>query len=171
MAPNTRYEEGESRLHIREIRVADDLKIGEIIRQVLIEYGANKPGFAWQDPELDTMTHAYQGRDRCYLVLEHNSQLMGGGGIGPFTCHLPHTCELQKMYLLPQARGRGYGQKLIDRLFDAAIERRYAHCYLESTSSMVEALSLYQKMGFKALEEPLGSSGHNACDHWLLRSL
>ena len=54
-----------------------------------------------------------------YFVAEINGEV-GGGGIYP-TDGLPEdTCELVKMYLLPQARGAGLGRTLIEKCIDKA---------------------------------------------------
>lgn len=159
-------------MQIRNIEKRDNQSVSELIRSVLTEYGANRPGFAWQDPELDRMSEAYTQSDRVYKVLEGAGEVLGAGGFGPFECsEYPQCCELQKMYLWPDARGKGWGRALIEQLQKEAKELGYQYMYLESLSSMEEALSLYIKQGFKRLPEPLGDSGHNACDEWLLIAL
>lgn len=159
-------------MQIRDVETADDQRVAELIRSVLTEYGANRPGFAWQDPELDHMSRAYALDDRRYKVLVVDGEVVGGGGFGPFECsEYPHCCELQKMYLFPHARGKGWGRALIEQLQKDAKDKGYHYMYLESLSSMGEALGLYQSQGFKRLPKPLGDSGHNACDEWLLIAL
>ena len=159
-------------MQIRNIEKRDNQSVSELIRNVLIEYGANRPGFAWQDPELDRMCEAYAQSDRVYKVLESENKVVGAGGFGPFECsEYPHCCELQKMYLFPEARGKGWGRALIEQLQIEAKELGYQYMYLESLTAMEEALRLYIKQGFKRLPAPLGDSGHNACDEWLLIAL
>jgi len=145
--------------------------MGEIIRAVLTEFGANREGFAWQDPELDLMSDAYSMQGQVYLVIESEGRIVGGGGVSSFLCNLESCCELQKMYLLPEARGRGWGDALIDQLLLEANEMAYQFCYLETLKNMSKAVTLYQKKGFDLLESPLGDSGHNACDEWYLLDL
>ncbi|KZZ42629.1 hypothetical protein A3758_01690 [Oleiphilus sp. HI0118] len=160
------------KMQIRNIENRDNHRVSELIRSVLTEYGANRPGFAWQDPELDRMSAAYDHSDRVYKVIESESDVVGAGGFGPFLCaKYPYCCELQKMYLLPEARGKGWGRALIEQLQREAKDLGYTHMYLESLSTMEEALRLYVKQGFKRLSDPLGDSGHTACDEWLLIAL
>jgi putative acetyltransferase len=158
-------------IHIRPIEVQDNPHIERIIRQVLTEFGANKPGFAWQDPELSRLSEAYQSSDRCYLVALDGEHILGGAGIAPFDCDEEGVCELQKMYLLPESRGLGVGQRLMSQLMIAAKAMGYQQCYLETIGSMEQANQLYQKNGFKRLSQRLGNSGHNACDVLYLRDL
>lgn len=157
---------------IREIEAKDDTQVAELIRVVLTEFGANRPGFAWQDPELNAMSQAYQGDNKVYKVLVEGERVLGAGGIGPFECNeYAACCELQKMYFHHALRGKGWGRVLIEELMSDARSLGYQFCYLESLSSMEGALALYKKMGFKRLEKPLGESGHNACDEWWLLAL
>mgnify|MGYP000403182626 CR=1 FL=1 len=156
---------------IRRIAPEDTAIMASIIRQVLTEFGANKPGFAWQDPELNDLYHAYSKYRDQYYVIEFAGNIVGGGGLAEFICDLPQCCEFQKMYLLPQARGKGIGLKLISTLLLAADEFEYSNVYLETLNTMAEARRLYLASGFNALNSPLGNSGHNACDAWYLKSL
>ncbi|MBY5991851.1 GNAT family N-acetyltransferase [Ferrimonas balearica] len=158
-------------LHLRPIESRDDGAIAAIIRQTLVEYGANRPGFAWADPELDRLSQVYTGPGARYLVAELEGTLVGGAGIAPFACHLDAVCELQKMYLGPLARGRGVGQALISALLPFASEAGYRHCYLETFGPMTAAQALYRKNGFEPLAQPWGDSGHTACDCWFAKKL
>ncbi|GAA5215604.1 GNAT family N-acetyltransferase [Corallincola platygyrae] len=150
---------------IREVRAEDNSALADVIRRVLIEFGANKPGFAWQDPSLDCMFESYSAPGHCYLVAIEDGKLLGGAGIGPLEGDGGARCELQKMYLLPDARGRGFGGQIIDRLLDWA-KHRYQYCYLETLASMSAANRLYLHRGFQQLAEPLGCTGHGSCDTW-----
>jgi putative acetyltransferase len=156
---------------IRPIQDKDNRAIAQIIRQVLAELGAARPGFAWSDPELDAMAQTYSHPGTRYFVVEHQGTVMGGGGIAPFPCEYPQTCELQKMYFLPTARGQGVGNRLIDRLLATAHQLQYQGCYLETLSTMTRAIRLYEKKGFTPLAQALGCSGHTACNRFYWRPL
>jgi len=156
---------------IRNIQPADNPYIAAIIRQVLTEFGANRPGFAWADPELDQLTQAYRGDAAAYYVVTADQTVIGGGGVAPFPCEYEGLCELQKMYLLPDFRGKGLGQTLMQKLLNTALALGYRGCYLETFDAMQSALQLYQKFGFEPLDAPLGNSGHNSCNRFLLRWL
>jgi len=157
---------------IRAIEAKDDIQVADLIRNVLTEFGANRPGFAWQDPELDAMSQYYVGGYASYKVVADGERILGAGGFARFECdEYPQCCELQKMYLYPECRGQGVGRALIEELVNEARILGYEYCYLESLSTMTQALSLYAKQGFKKLNQPLGASGHNACDEWWLLKL
>jgi len=158
-------------LNVRPILSSDNLIVARIIRDALTEFGANRPGFAWQDPELNDMYSAYEQSSAVYLVVEIGNRIVGGGGISRFDCELSDCCELQKMYLLPSIRGKGAGERLMTALINAANELSYSHIYLETMSTMMQAQSLYLKSGFVRLTHSLGQSGHNGCDAWFMKEL
>jgi putative acetyltransferase len=156
---------------IRTIQPQDNARLAAIIRQVLTEFGANRPGFAWADPELDALAEAYQGEQSVYLVVTVAGAIAGGAGLAPFPCAYPGICELQKMYLLPEYRGQELGQALMTRLLQRAAAMGYRGCYLETLDAMQQALGLYEKFGFQRLSQPLGNSGHSSCNRFYGRWL
>jgi putative acetyltransferase len=96
---------------------------------------------------------------------------VGGCGIFP-TENLPQgTCELVKLYLAKEARGTGLGKHLMEISLSWAKENGYTQVYLESMPELAKAVSIYEKVGFKALDHPLGNSGHCGCDIWMLKEL
>ena len=98
-------------------------------------------------------------------------KIVGGGGIYP-TEGLPEgTCELVKMYLLPEARGIGLGRQLIEMCLGKAREKGFKRIYLETMPELVLALNMYKKFGFENLCEPLGNSGHFGCDLHMILNL
>ena len=82
-----------------------------------------------------------------------------------------HVCELQKMYFLSEARGRGWGKRLLVQCLADARRLGYTYCYLESVDRMQAAAGLYQHLGFALLDAPLGATGHCSCDRYYGRSL
>ena len=102
-------------ISIRTIQPADNPFLSRIVKDTLAEFGANKPGTVYYDPTTDTLFELFQTKGAAYFVAEVDGKIAGGGGIYP-TDGLPaETCELVKMYLLPQARGTGLGRTLIEK--------------------------------------------------------
>lgn len=149
---------------IRKIEPNDNPQVAQIIRTVMPEFGAGGAGFAIHDPEVDNMFGAYTKDRTAYFVCEHNQVILGGGGIAPLEGGDGTICELKKMYFLPDGRGKGWGQALINECLQAAHHFGFASCYLETFNTMDKAMTLYEKMGFKKIPGPLGCTGHFACD-------
>jgi len=156
---------------IRPIEPRDDADVAAIIRAVMPEFGADGPGFAIHDAEVDTMYQAY-AQPRCsYFVVERGGVVIGGGGVAPLEGGEPDVCELRKMYFLPTARGIGAGTAMMQRCLDAARAHGFRRCYLETLTGMDAAQALYKRSGFTALCGPMGGTGHFSCDQFFIRQL
>ena len=156
---------------IRPIRKTDDPTIAALIRSVLLELGVPKKGSAYEDTSLDTLFATYKLSRSAFFVIESDGELVGGGGIGPLQNYDGNVCELQKMYLLPKARGKGWGNSLIKKCLDAARSHGYERCYLETMSYMEAAQHVYRKYGFSYLDSPMGDTGHYACGVHMIMDL
>lgn len=156
---------------IRPILPTDDAAIAGIIRTVMPEFGANGPGFAIHDPEVDHMAAAY-ARPRCaYFVVEREGVVCGGGGVAPLDGGDPDVCELRKMYFLPALRGQGAGAALMLWCLEAARMLGFRRCYLETLHGMDAAQKLYERNGFARIDGPMGATGHFGCNRFYLREL
>lgn len=156
---------------IREIKPEDNAQIAQVIRDVLIEFGAPKTGTAYEDKATDEMFETYQKEKSSYFVIELNGRIIGGAGFAALDNFKGNVCELQKMYFLPSARGKGLGSKLISHCLSNAKAKGFEQCYLETMPYMEAARALYKKNGFISLEKPLGDTGHYSCSVWMLKEL
>ncbi|WP_307810556.1 GNAT family N-acetyltransferase [Gelidibacter salicanalis] len=156
---------------IREIKMEDDAQVAQVIRAVLVEMGAPKVGTAYADEALDIMTATYAQDDRIYFVVDDGGKIIGGAGVAPLENNEGNICELQKMYFLPEARGKGLGAKMMDVCLRKAKSLGYDKCYLETLPYMIDATKLYAKSGFENLDGPLGDTGHYSCNVWMIKSL
>ncbi len=155
---------------IRKIEARDNDEIERIIRACLIEFGADHEGTAWADPDLGRFSEIYNDDKKRYWVAEdENGALVGGVGIGALA-GADGVCELQKMYCLPQVRGHGVAQLLIERALEFAV-LHYTHCYLETLENMVAAQRFYEKHGFLRTYEPIAKTDHFACDVRYIKKL
>lgn len=148
---------------VRKIEKKDDKIVEKIIRDCLIEYGANHEGTAWADPNLDRFSEVYNTEGNKYWVAEdENGNVLGGVGIGRLE-GVDGICELQKMYCVPEARGTGMAQSLIEIALKYA-KMYYRSCYLETLNNMIAAQKFYEKQGFKRIYKPVAKTEHFACD-------
>lgn len=156
---------------IRNIQPFDNAVLAKIIRNALEEFKANKPGTVYFDDTTDNLSDVFTAAKSMYFIAEENGMTLGGGGIYP-TQNLPDdTCELVKLYLSHTARGKGTGKLLMQKCFTAATELGYKKMYLETMPELNIAVPLYEKMGFNYLRAPLGNSGHDGCDIWMIKDL
>ena len=156
---------------IRPIQQHDDPAIAAVIRTVMPEFGATGSGFAINDPEVDWMSRAYAVPRSAYFVVEHEGEVLGGGGVAPLVGGDEGMCELRKMYFLPEARGIGAGSAMMTRCLDAARQFGFHQCYLETLTGMDAAMRLYERSGFRRIGQPMGATGHGGCNTFYLLDL
>jgi len=156
---------------IREIQKEDNPQIASVIREVFIADNFPKTGTAFADVQLDFMFEAYDKARAVYFVVEIEGKIVGGAGVSQLENSNENICELQKMYFLQEARGKGIGFQMIQKCLEKAAELGYEKCYLETLPEMLVAQSLYKKMGFEYLCAPLGNTGHTTCPVWMIKEL
>ena len=156
---------------IREIRKEDNEQIAKVIRQVLVDLGVPKVGTAYADAALDCMTETYNKENAAYFVVDVNGKIIGGAGVAQLDNFDGNVCELQKMYFLPEARGKGLGTAMMDMCLTKAKTYGFEKCYLETMPYMTDAKKLYAKVGFENMDGPLGDTGHYSCNVWMIKTL
>lgn len=155
---------------IREIRKEDNPQVAKVIRQVLIDLGVPKVGTAYEDPSLDQMFEHYEKPKATYFVVENNGYILGCAGVAQLDNYEGNVCELQKMYFLEEARGKGVGHKMITVCLERAKEYGFDACYLETMPNMEAAQKLYKKMGFEYIDARMGDTGHYSCPVFMLKT-
>ena len=156
---------------IRSISADDNGQMAAVIRQVSAEYGltADK-GYGVADKTLDCLSEVYQANNSHYWVIELDGKILGGAGIAPLAGE-ENICELQKMYFSSELRGKGFAKRLALQAINFATEQGFSDCYLETTANLIQAIKLYESLGFQHIDRPLGNTGHNACEITMLKPL
>jgi putative acetyltransferase len=157
---------------IRHIEPKDNAAMANVIRRSLEEFGANRPGTVYYDDSTDHLYELFQSEPLSeYFIAEKDGILLGGAGIYPTDALPEGTCELVKMYLTPSARGLGLGRTMIAKCLEAAKNKGFTAVYLETMPELKKAVSVYEKFGFSYLDGPMGNSGHNGCDIWMIKHI
>lgn len=159
--------------YIRPIKQSDNVSICQLIQDCLKEFGADREGFAFADPDLGKLYQSHNQPGWFYLVVVRKTDhvIVGGGGVGTLQGASKSLCELKKMYLSSEVRGTGLGNRLLQMIIEQAKSMGYKKCYLETLRNMNQAVTLYKRSGFIELDRPLGDSGHFGCDAWYIKKL
>ncbi len=150
---------------IRQWQFQDRSGTNAIISSVLAEYGLDwQPDGADRDV-VDIETY-YLDRGGDFWVVEDRGQLVGTSGYYP--CNRGEKAvEIRKMYLLPSARGQGLGRRLLAELERAIAKRGYTEIWIETASSLQEAVKLYELNGY----QPATGVETPRCDRVYVKSL
>jgi putative acetyltransferase len=158
-------------MQIRPISIQDNASIATIIRNTLLEFGAAQPGTMYYDPNVYHTFEQFQQAGCAYFVVELEGKVLGGGGVFR-TKGLPEgTAELSRMYLLPEARGKGMGKALLQHNEQVARQLGYQQLYLETMPELKSAIPLYEKFGYEYLNAPLCDTGHFGCGIQMLKKI
>lgn len=119
-----------------------------VVFQVLEEYGLI-PEPEGVDKDLYNIEHYY--KNGFFGVVEYKGNIVGTFGMGLIS---QGQCEIRKMYLLPEHRGKGLGKQMLHYLLALAKENSCISVGLETASVLQEAVQLYLKNGFRLVPVP-----------------
>jgi GNAT superfamily N-acetyltransferase len=124
-------------------------------------------------PELveSTMQHLdwFMQPKGCLLLGYVDDQPMGIACLKPLTDSIG---EVKRMFVRPEARNRGLGRALLDRLLEEARQIGYKRVRLDSARFMTEAHQLYRKSGFREIEAYEGSEiPKEFQNHWIFMEM
>ncbi len=98
--------------------------------------------------ELDTLEFHYGAPGGAFLLAEEGCTALGCAGLRRLSAQ---DGEMKRLYVVPEARGRGVGMLLANGAIHAAEELGYRRVLLDTLPSMTEAQALYGRLGFVSI--------------------
>jgi len=120
----------------------------DTIRELWREYWASigLPGdFQNFDAELASLPGVYQR----LLIERVDGKPAGTIALRPSA---NNACEVKRLYVRPEYRGRGLARKLVDTAIGEARAQGYTQIFCDTLPSMQSALALYKSIGFVETE-------------------
>jgi len=122
-------------------------------RELFLEY-AGSLGFnlCFQnfDKELAGLPGEYATPEGRLLLAECDGQLAGCVALHKLSGEI---CEMKRLYLRPQFRGKGLGRSLAERIIAEARQVGYRRMRLDTVEPvMKDAVGIYRKLGFAEIE-------------------
>ena len=119
-------------------------------RELFLEY-AHSLGFSlcFQgfDKELAELPGDYAPPDGRLLLAEYDGKLAACVALHKLESGI---CEMKRLYLRPQFRGKGLGRVLAERIISDARQIGYHRMRLDTVEPvMKDAVAMYRKLGFK----------------------
>ena len=112
--------------------------------------------------QLDAYLKVLDGDDHAFYAQFNKSSLLKNAvicyendkaiGIGAYKEFEPKAAEIKRMYTLPQYRGKGVAKAILTELEAWAKEENYTTSILETGFMQVDAIGLYQKLGYQITE-------------------
>jgi GNAT superfamily N-acetyltransferase len=83
-----------------------------------------------------------------FVALFEDDRAIAGGGVKRLD---DEACEIKRMYVVPEARGRGLGRRLLEELEDEARRMGYRIVRLDTGPQQPGAQRMYQAAGYRAI--------------------
>ncbi len=118
------------------------------IRDLFLEYASSLGfdlGFQGFEKELEELPGEYARPEGRLLLAIEESEPAGCVALRRIE---GATCEMKRLYVRPQHRGRGAGKTLATAVIGEAWEAGYRRMRLDTVPWMTEALALYRSLGF-----------------------
>ena len=123
----------------------DGERVIKLVSDVLLEFQLPFD-LSSKDADLQDIEIAYILPGGMFEVIEDKrGRLLGTYGLFPLNSS---SCELRKMYFLPEIRGIGLGREALERAVDHARRLGFKTIVLETISVLERAIRLYIRFGF-----------------------
>lgn len=135
---------------VREAHIPEDL---DLVRQLFREYEqAIGVDLCFQDfeAELASLPGAYARPQGVLLLAFLDRKPVGCAALKPLANS--RACELKRLYVRPEGRGRGIGLGLVRRVLREAKRQGYDTIRLDTLARMETALKLYRQLGFREIK-------------------
>ena len=123
------------------------------VKDLIIEY-AGRLGrdlsFQNIDEELKDPAHKYTAPEGELLVAVDDNDVVIG--MVAYHRHSSDRCEMKRLYVKPEARGRHLGETLVKEIIAHAVDAGYREMVLDTVVPLRSAIGLYKKHGFEECE-------------------
>jgi ribosomal protein S18 acetylase RimI-like enzyme len=117
----------------------------ELIQEYALSLGLDL-GFQDFEQEMATFPSQYSPPGGCLFVAQYENKIVGCVGLRDQGSGI---CEMKRMYVQPNFRGKGLGKALAEAGIDKARSMGYTHMRLDTAPSMESAIRLYTSLGFR----------------------
>ena len=100
------------------------------------------------ESELANLPGKYAPPSGTLLLAMDGQKALGCGALRRFGPIQDNTCEMKRLYVCPEARGRGMGGDIARRLVQEGVRLGYNTMLLDTLDRLVSAIHLYESLGF-----------------------
>ncbi len=112
--------------------------------------------------DMDDIQHNYFENGGTFLVMSDAERIIGSGALRKLD---EVTCELKRLWFLPEYHGKGYGWQMLSTLLEIARQMGYKKIRLETDANyQTRAVRLYQRAGFQQVPRKSDEPGDIAME-------
>src|SRR5215470_988179 len=133
-----------------DLLTPDTPDLWNVARRLVREYAASLNldlGFQDFDREIASLPAEYGPPHGHFLLARLDGRFIG---CGAFRRLSDVSCEMKRLYVVPDGRGTGAGRTMATALIAEAKRRGYTAMLLDTLPSMHDAHRLYASLGFEA---------------------
>jgi len=130
---------------------ADSAEWTDKVRKIFQQYAGSLSfdlGFQGFAAELANLPGEYAPPAGCLLLATQGKEIVGCVALRPLGGLL---CEMKRLYVVPEWRGKGIGLILAEAVIREAFRIGYGRMRLDTVPSMTSAIRLYRSLGFKEI--------------------
>ncbi|GED69280.1 acetyltransferase CD1211 [Brevibacillus reuszeri] len=101
------------------------------------------------ETELQSLPGEYAEPEGCILLATYEEQTAGCVALRKID---EDVCEMKRLYVKPNYKGKGIGRELASSIIEEAKKRGYSYIRLDTLPTMGQAISLYSSLGFYEIE-------------------
>lgn len=134
------------------MQIVDGTAYSDEVKKLIKEYYhrlGRDLSFQNIEAELDDPAVRYSPPQGELLVALENDEVLGMVAYHRLTSK---RCEMKRLYLTPNARGRHLGERLVETIIEHAKSSGYEEMVLDTIKPLKAAVSIYRKYGFEECE-------------------
>ena len=100
------------------------------------------------EAELANLPGRYAPPSGILLLAKDRQKAVGCGALRRLDTIQDRTCEMKRLYVKPEGRGRGIGKQIARRLIQEGVRLGYSAMLLDTLDRLDGAIHLYESLGF-----------------------
>lgn len=137
-------------MNIRPFKKEDQEQVYKLIHDIILsEFKVESTAYKMSDLKDVSKTYG-SNKKEIFLIAENDGHVIGTVGVKQED---DETALLRRLFLSPEQRSKGFGQKLVKRALQFAKKAGYKKIKFNGTSTMIAALTLCEKTGFIRKED------------------
>ena len=138
----------EQYISITTVETGEDLEAVKTLFRAYVDWLGIDLSYQGFEEELAGMPGKYAPpKGALFAAKDVEGGILGCVGLRAFDAN--DRCEMKRLYVLPEGRGKGVGGALVARVIDAAVTAGYREMLLDTLPTMTGAINLYRAAGFE----------------------